>query len=172
MSCCSTCSTGRCALRFRLHGTELVRHAGYDMTGKMVDDLPNHANRDTLLGRCRSLIETREPVAVIRERLLGKRVFGYGAVWLPLGDDGKHHLHPDGRRRLSRVARGTIAGVDAGDDGLIRGVPLATREHCKNKPLAVRATPRSRGCLRWIWPKCSCDGTLEAPSSRSVAQQR
>src|SRR5262252_1200717 len=26
--------------RFRLHGTELVRHAGYDMTGKMADDLP------------------------------------------------------------------------------------------------------------------------------------
>jgi hypothetical protein len=88
MSCCSTCSTGRCALRFRLHGTELVRHAGYDMTGKMMDDLPNQANRDTLLARCRSLIETREPVAVIRERLLGKRVFGCEAVWLLPGDDG------------------------------------------------------------------------------------
>jgi hypothetical protein len=75
--------------RFRLHGTELVRHAGYDMTGKMVDDLPNPANRETLLARCRSLIETREPVAVIRERLLGTRVFGYEAVWLPLANDGR-----------------------------------------------------------------------------------
>jgi hypothetical protein len=75
--------------RFRLHDTELVRRAGYDMTGKLVDDLPNHANRDTLLERCRSLIENREPVAVIRERLLGKRVLGYEAVWLPLANDGR-----------------------------------------------------------------------------------
>jgi hypothetical protein len=80
---------GPLRFRFRLHGTELVRHAGYDMTGKMVDDLPNHANRTTLLARCRSLIETRAPVAVVRERILGQRVFGYEAVWLPLADDGR-----------------------------------------------------------------------------------
>ena len=41
-----------------------------------------------LLARWRSLIETRQPAAVIRERLLGKRVFGYEAVWLPLANDG------------------------------------------------------------------------------------
>lgn len=74
--------------RFRLHGTALAQHAGYDMTGKMVDDLPNPANRAVLLERCRGLIETRAPVVVIRERLLGRRVFGYEAVWMPLSDDG------------------------------------------------------------------------------------
>jgi hypothetical protein len=74
--------------RFRLHGSELALRAGYDMTGKMVDELPNEANRAVLLQRCRSLIETRQPVAVINERLIEKRVFGYEAVWLPLAADG------------------------------------------------------------------------------------
>ena len=38
--------------RFRLLGSELVARAGYDMTGKMADDLPSSENRSVLLGRC------------------------------------------------------------------------------------------------------------------------
>jgi hypothetical protein len=75
--------------RFRLHGTELVEHAGYDLTGKMVDDLPDTANRAVLLERCHGLIDAREPLVVVRERQLGKRVFGYEAVWMPLSNDGR-----------------------------------------------------------------------------------
>ena len=75
--------------RFRLHGSELALRAGYDMTGKMVDELPNAANRATLIGRCRVLIEARQPLVVLNERLLGKRIFGYEAVWLPLSSDGR-----------------------------------------------------------------------------------
>jgi len=74
--------------RFRLHGTDLMLRAGYDMTGKMADALPNAENRAVLLQRCRSLIETREPMVVIQERLLGKQIFGYEALWLPLSEDG------------------------------------------------------------------------------------
>ncbi len=74
--------------RFRLHGTDLVLRAGYDMTGKMADALPNAENRAVLLQRCHTLIETRQPMVVIRDRLLGKQIFGYEALWLPLSEDG------------------------------------------------------------------------------------
>lgn len=74
--------------RFRLHGSELSLRAGYDMTGKLVDDLPNPANRAILLKRCRSLVETRRPTRVLDRRSLGKRLYGYEAVWLPLAGDG------------------------------------------------------------------------------------
>jgi hypothetical protein len=63
--------------------------AGYDMTGKMVDELPNEANRAVLLRRCRALVEMREPMAIIKERLIDNRVFGYEALWLPLAADGR-----------------------------------------------------------------------------------
>ncbi|HWI27359.1 MAG TPA: PAS domain-containing protein [Stellaceae bacterium] len=75
--------------RFRLHGSDLSLRAGYDMTGKMVDDLPNLANRASLLERCRSVVEARRPLRVVDERPLGRRLFGFEAVWLPLSADGR-----------------------------------------------------------------------------------
>src|SRR5262249_43148132 len=75
--------------RFRLHGSELAFRAGYDMTGKLVDDLPNAENRAILLGRCRLLLETRQAIAVASERRLDTRVFNYEVIWLPLADDGE-----------------------------------------------------------------------------------
>jgi hypothetical protein len=76
--------------RFRLHGSELAARAGYDMTGKLVDELPNTVNRALLLERCRRLVETRQPLAAIDERILGQRYHGYEVVWLPLAADGEH----------------------------------------------------------------------------------
>ncbi|HXY99311.1 MAG TPA: PAS domain-containing protein [Stellaceae bacterium] len=78
----------RFRFRFRLHGSLLAERAGYDMTGKMIDELPNPANRQMLIDRCRALVEGRQAVAVIDERILGRRRFGYEAVWLPLAQDG------------------------------------------------------------------------------------
>jgi len=75
--------------RFRLHGSLLTTRAGYDMTGRMVDELPNPANRKLLIERCRALVHARQPLAVIDERILGRRRFGYEAVWLPLSGDGR-----------------------------------------------------------------------------------
>jgi hypothetical protein len=74
--------------RFRLHGSELSLRAGYDMTGKLVDELPNPKNRTILLARCRSLMETRCPARVLDQRRLGRRLFTYEALWLPLAGDG------------------------------------------------------------------------------------
>ena len=75
--------------RFRLHGSLLAERAGYDMTGKLADDLPDPTNRQGLIERCRGLVEARQPLAVINERILGRRRFGYEAVWLPLAKDGR-----------------------------------------------------------------------------------
>lgn len=75
--------------RFRLHGTELVRHGGYDMTGKWLEDLPGAENQRAMLERCLSLVETGKPQFVRSERLLDGRLLRYEAVWVPLSDDGE-----------------------------------------------------------------------------------
>jgi hypothetical protein len=75
--------------RFRLHGSLLTERAGYDMTGKMIDELPNPENRQLLIKRCHALVAARQPLAVIDERILGRRRYGYEAVWLPLATDGR-----------------------------------------------------------------------------------
>lgn len=74
--------------RFRLHGSELAARSGYDMTGKLIEELPNPTNRALLVERCRTVMETRQPMALIDERFVGPRRFGYEAVWLPLAKDG------------------------------------------------------------------------------------
>ncbi len=74
--------------RFRLHGSKLTEVAGYDMTGRFVDDLPNPENRRTLVGRCKALLESSEPMSVVRDRPLDGRRFSYEALWLPLARDG------------------------------------------------------------------------------------
>lgn len=74
--------------RFRLHGSELVRHGGYDMTGKGIEDLPGEENRRALSERCLSLVESRQPQFVRSARVLDGRVMRYEAAWVPLSDDG------------------------------------------------------------------------------------
>src|SRR5579864_4997279 len=56
--------------RIRLHGSELARQAGYDMTGKMVDELPGAENRSVLLRRCHDLVSKRQPLVVRSERVV------------------------------------------------------------------------------------------------------
>ena len=75
--------------RFRLHGSELAGRAGYDMTGKMVDELPGAENRSVLLRRCRDLVSKRQPLVQRSERVVDGRMTRYEAVWLPVSDDGE-----------------------------------------------------------------------------------
>jgi hypothetical protein len=75
--------------RFRLHGSELTARAGYDMTGKPVEALPNPKNRAILIERCHAMLEERRPVRVLDRRPLGNRLFGFEAIWLPLARDGE-----------------------------------------------------------------------------------
>ena len=75
--------------RFRLHGSELVRHGGYDMTGKWIEDLHGEENRRALRERCLSLLDTGQPQFVRSQRLLDGKLMRYEAVWVPLSDDGQ-----------------------------------------------------------------------------------
>lgn len=75
--------------RFRLHGSELVRHGGYDMTGKDIEEVPGEENKRALRERCLSLLASRQPQLVRSARLLDGRSMRYEAVWVPLSDDGE-----------------------------------------------------------------------------------
>ena len=74
--------------RVRLHGTELVRLAAYELTGKSLDELPSGTYRAYVLERCRLLVETGEPVLVHHDSVLDGRRRRYEALWLPFADDG------------------------------------------------------------------------------------
>jgi len=76
--------------RFRVYGTRLAARVGYDMTGKMVHDLPNAAHRAALLERCGELVKHRGALATLGENVIGEHVFPYEALWLPFSDDGRN----------------------------------------------------------------------------------
>jgi hypothetical protein len=76
------------SFRFRLHGAELVRHGGYDMTGKEITELPGEENRRAFLERLHYLVESRQPQLVRSRRMLDGRMIRYDALWVPLSDDG------------------------------------------------------------------------------------
>ncbi|WP_162914860.1 PAS domain-containing protein [Desertibaculum subflavum] len=75
--------------RFRLHGSVLSFRARYDMTGRMVDELPDEENRAVLLQRCRDLVRTRRPCFARSQRTVDGTAYGYEVVWLPLSSDGE-----------------------------------------------------------------------------------
>ena len=75
--------------RFRLHGSELVFRAGYDMTGKMVEELRRPENRAVLVRRCQELVRSPVPFAQRSERVVDGRMMRYEVVWLPLSEDGE-----------------------------------------------------------------------------------
>lgn len=73
---------------FRLHGTNLAERAGYDMTGRYVDELPHDENRHWLVARYMSLLTNREPEYGQHDRIVGDRRWRYEVLWLPLSNDG------------------------------------------------------------------------------------
>jgi hypothetical protein len=73
--------------RVRLHGTDMVARAGYDLTGKFLDELPISEFRDYVIERCRQIVEATQPLWVQHDRELDERQFRYQALWLPFSDD-------------------------------------------------------------------------------------
>src|SRR6185437_16360420 len=57
--------------RMRLHGSNMVARAGYDLTGKFLDDLPIPEYRKYVVERCRGLVKTGMPLALQHDRVLG-----------------------------------------------------------------------------------------------------
>jgi hypothetical protein len=74
--------------RVRLHGTNLVARAGFDMTGKSMDDYPNPEYAKVALRSFRTVVETRRPFVSDNERTIAGRAYGYETVMLPLSSDG------------------------------------------------------------------------------------
>lgn len=74
--------------RVRLHGTHMVERAQYDLTGKLIDELPINDYRAYVMERCRKLVATGEPVIVHHDRTLDGRTRCYEALWLPFSEDG------------------------------------------------------------------------------------
>jgi hypothetical protein len=74
--------------RVRLHGTNLVTRMNYDMTGKLLDEVPRPEYRTYVLDRCRGLVASGEPLALVYDLVLDGWISRYEALWLPLSDDG------------------------------------------------------------------------------------
>jgi hypothetical protein len=74
--------------RVRLHGSDMVGRAGYDLTGKTLNDLPDNEYRSYVIDRCKSVVASGKPTLVRHDRILDNRVWRYDALWLPFSDDG------------------------------------------------------------------------------------
>lgn len=74
--------------RIRLHGTELARRAGYELTGKMLDELPSTEFRTLAQRSFATTAATRAPFHSIRDRVLDGKAKRYEALMLPLSRDG------------------------------------------------------------------------------------
>lgn len=76
--------------RFRLIGTELVKRAGSDLTGRMLDEHPDPEFREHVRQRFAITVATRQPQSSIETRLvLDGRLRRYEALLLPLASDGE-----------------------------------------------------------------------------------
>jgi hypothetical protein len=70
--------------RMRLHGTNLVHRAGYELTGKMLEELPDSDFRARAQQSFTAVVETRRAVHSLRSRTLAGRLQPYEALILPL----------------------------------------------------------------------------------------
>ena len=75
-------------VRIRLHGTNLVERAHYELTGKMLDDLPQVQFRELTRQSFTKVANTAEPLRVLNDRVLDDQPRRYETVILPLSADG------------------------------------------------------------------------------------
>jgi hypothetical protein len=76
--------------RVRVHGSEMAARAGYDLTGKFLDDLPIEEYRVYVQRRCEALVASGAPALVRHQRPLDGETRHYEALWLPFSDDGQN----------------------------------------------------------------------------------
>jgi hypothetical protein len=75
--------------RIRLHGTTLTQRVGYDLTGKMLDEMPVPEFRDLSTRSFTKVVSTGEPLHVLADRLVDARMQRYEAILMPLSSDGE-----------------------------------------------------------------------------------
>ncbi len=84
------CITGTIPPRFRyrLVGTAVIERDGYDMTGRMVDELPGTQYRELILARLEGLMADPAPLVIRNQAPYDGRWYDYEVLWLPLASDG------------------------------------------------------------------------------------
>ena len=75
--------------RIRLHGSRMVERAGYDMTGRMVDELPDTEFRELARRSFTHVAATGLPLLSRRDRVIDGRRMRYETLMLPLAADGR-----------------------------------------------------------------------------------
>jgi hypothetical protein len=75
--------------RIRLHGTTLTQRVGYDLTGKMLDDMPVPEFRNLSRRSFDKVVGTGEPLHVVADRMVDERMQHYESILMPLSNDGE-----------------------------------------------------------------------------------
>lgn len=99
--------------RFRLVASPVTRHLGYELTGRYLDEVPEHDMRSYLDSAYRRLVADRAPLYENGERVLDQRIWRHESMLLPC-------CSPNGAVSLIISARVTQLPV-AVDSGLPRG---------------------------------------------------
>ena len=73
--------------RIRLHGTNLSERVGYDLTGKMLDEMPDAQFRDLTRLSFTKVSTTGKPLQGRRDRVLDGKLRRYETIILPLSGD-------------------------------------------------------------------------------------
>lgn len=74
--------------RIRLHGTNLVQRAGYELTGRTLDALPQNEFRELARLSFTKVATSGEPLHVARDRVIDDRLHRYETVIMPMAADG------------------------------------------------------------------------------------
>jgi len=75
--------------RYRLVGTLLTQHLGYEMTGKYVDDIPEPAMREFTLSFYERALKRQEPLHEAGTALIERYSWQHEVLVLPLASDGE-----------------------------------------------------------------------------------
>jgi hypothetical protein len=75
--------------RISLHGTNLSERTNFDLTGKMLDEMPAPEFRELSNRTFRRVAESKKPLHAVAERQLDGRMQRYEVVLLPLSSDGE-----------------------------------------------------------------------------------
>jgi hypothetical protein len=73
--------------RIRLHGTNLSQRVGFELSGKMLDELPETEFRELTRESFTRVVNTGEPRSGRRDRLIDGKLANYETVIMPLSSD-------------------------------------------------------------------------------------
>src|SRR5258708_6230838 len=75
--------------RYRIYGSNFSARVGFDMTGKFLDDLPDHEHRTMARLHFDQAVDERRPVVKQHEHWFSdRRLWNCEILVLPLADDG------------------------------------------------------------------------------------